>query len=139
MAVNPLGAVQVHDFGLPRIVTGVARETISGGQFVTASGASGVVSSGASSFGDGDVTFYLNGSGTTVNGIALRTVTSGQLLPVAVDGAFLVAARENITAGIAVGAAGDDSVATAGAAGHVVGRPFTTAGSNTYAVVDFKF
>jgi len=139
MAVNPYGAVQLSDFGQPKVVTMLAYNTISGGQFVTGSGASGVISSGTDSFASSDLTCYLNGSGTSVTGIALGTAVSGGYLPVALEGIFILQSRGTVTAGNVQGAAGDDSVTDAGVAGTAIGRSLTTASSGAFAVVACKF
>jgi len=139
MAVNPYGAVWVEDFGAPRVISGKARATISGGQLVVASGATGAVSSGADSFAISDIAFSVtNVSGADFTGVALKTVTSGQTLPVAIDGIFIMQAIGTVTAGQMVAAGGDDSVLVTTTASHIGGRALTTAASGTFAVVHLK-
>lgn len=135
MAVNPLGAVWVNDYGNPRVLSGYARETISGGQLVFASGASGTLTSGADSFSTSDVKFLTGASGANFVGVALQTTTSGLLVPVAVGGVFLLQAIGAVTAGTIVAAGGDDSVATSATAGQQMGRALTTAASGTFAAI----
>ena len=55
MAVNPLGAVQVFDGGVPRTLTALASIGVTGGQLVYFSGANGNVSSGLSSYVSADL------------------------------------------------------------------------------------
>lgn len=139
MAVNPYGAVWVEDFGAPRVISGKARATISGGQLVVASGATGAVSSGADSFAISDIQFSVTTvSGADFTGVALKTVTSGQTLPVAIDGMFIMQAIGTVTAGQMVAAGGDDSVIVTTTASHIGGRALTTAASGTFAVVHLK-
>lgn len=139
MAINPYGAVWLEDFGAPKVISGRARATISGGQLVVASGATGVVSSGADSFAVTDVGFSVTTvSGLDFTGVALKTVTSGQTLPVAVEGLFILQAIGTVTAGQKIAAGGDDSVLVTTTAGHIAGRALTTASSGTFAVVHIQ-
>jgi len=139
MATNPYGAVWVEDFGAPRIISGKARAIISGGQLVVASGATGVVSSGLDSFAMSDIEFSVTTvSGLDFTGVALKTVISGQTLPVAIDGLFILQAIGTVTAGQKIAAGGDDSVIVTTTAGHIGGRALTTAASGTFAVVHIK-
>lgn len=139
MTLNTYGAVQLNDFGNPKVLSGRAREAISGGQLVTGSTAGGIVSSGADSFNvSTDVKWYLNGSGAAFNGMALATVGSNGLLPVAVEGVFIATVRTNTAAGAIIGAAGDDSFALAGAAGHNAGRSITEGTSGGYFVIHLR-
>ena len=96
---NPNGFVPVFDGGVPRIVTGYARENISGGTFVFGSTAANVVSSGLSSFVASDIKFCTNASGLAVNGIALHSAASGAVISVATRGVFIVLADGTVTAG----------------------------------------
>lgn len=137
--LNPYGAVWLEDFGAPRILSGKARAVISGGQLVVASGATGVVSSGLDSFVMSDIAFSVTAvSGADFTGVALKNVASGETLPVAIDGVFILNSRGTTTAGQVVAAAGDDAVVTTTVAGHTAGRALTTAGSNTFAVVHIR-
>lgn len=150
MTVNPLGFVQVSDFGNPKVVTGVAREVISGGQFVGASGATGVVSSGTSSFLESDITFYVCDDSENFVGIALETVASGIRVGIAMDGALIVPCTGSVFAGRIVKAvASEDAVANLGSqvvpadaqdasiAGNIAGRSLTAGASGGFAVVSF--
>jgi hypothetical protein len=139
MVLNPLGAVRVYDFGNPKVITGYARETISGGQFVIGSSVAGVVTSGLDSFTTSDITFVTGGSALAVNGIALNTATSGNLISVAVDGAFIVTAAGTILPGYTVAANGDDAIVQASTAGTTVGRAITDAGSEGFCLANFTF
>ena len=138
MAVNPNGAVQVGDFGNPSVLSGKAKEVISGGQFVFASGATGVVGSGADTFATGDVQFATGASGANFTGIALSTQASGALVPVAVDGLHIVSAAGTIIGGQNVVCAGADSVLAGVTAGQVIGRAVTAGASGGFCVVQIK-
>jgi len=135
---NPLGAVQVNDFGNPKVISAYAREVISGGQFVTGSTAAGVVSSGTSSFDTSDVKVYVNGSGAAFTGIALNNAASGALVTVAVEGVFLLEARGTVLGGNLLGTAGGDSVTLAAAFDHIAGRAITGATSGLYLVAHLR-
>lgn len=139
MPVNPYGAVQAGDFGQPKILTFFARETISGGQFVTGSTAAGVVSSGLDSFIDTDLKCSLAGSGTTVTGIALKTVTSGLAIPIAVEGVFILPVRATLAAGQNCSSAGDDAVGVQAADGQIIGRALTEGASGGFVVAHLRF
>ena len=140
---NPAGAVAVFDFGAPQILTGIARETISGGVFVIGSTAADVVSSGTNSFAAGDILFVKDASGAQVNGIALYTAGSNQAIAVATNGVFICATNGTVTAGLvqqvdgnnAVADIGSSSVSVAMGASKAIGRAITAAGSNSYALV----
>jgi hypothetical protein len=118
-----------------------AMEVISGGQVVTASGATGIISSGADSFKTGSLTCCITGvsSGTVATGIAMANAGSNTIVPVAVEGIFILNSRGTTTAGKQVGAAGDDAVTDVGVAGTQIGRALSTAGSNTFAVIACRF
>jgi len=150
MTVNPLGFVQVSDFGNPKVVTGGAREVISGGQFVSASGATGVVSSGASSFLETDITFYVSDDAESFVGIALQNTASGAKVAIAMDGAMIVPCTGSVFAGrIVKSVASEDAVANLGSqivpadaedasiAGNIAGRALTAGASGGFAVVSF--
>jgi len=139
MAMNPLGAVQVFDFGLPKVISVYAREVISGGQFVTGSTATDVVSSGASSFASSDLKVSLGGSGTDVTGIALANAASGAVVPVALEGIFILPCNGTIVAGETIEAAGADSIATGVVAGTVIGRSLTAGASGGFTVAHLRF
>jgi hypothetical protein len=106
MAVNPNGYVPISDGGAPRIITGYAKEVISGGQFIGGSTAAGVVGSGRDSFVASDLEFVQAESGKDFFGIALADAASGAELAVATRGTFLVPASGTgvILAGNKVGA-----------------------------------
>jgi hypothetical protein len=139
MAVNPLGAVQVYDFGKPKVITGYAREVISGGQFVCGSTAAGVVTSGLASFTQDDMKFFVAASGNVVNGIALNTAASGALVSVALDGVFIVTSAGTIVAGAGIGCNGADAVLTNAQANGQIGRALTGAGSEGFTMANFNF
>ncbi len=145
MAVNPNGYVPITDGGTPRIVTGFATETISGGQFLGASGPASVVDSGTQSFVAKDITVHLTiGSGNFV-GIALHDATSGNPVAFATRGSFIVAASgaTEVQAGRLVRINDDSAVidgsgntAAGDGEGHV-GRAWTTGSDSAFCIVDF--
>ena len=139
MVLNPAGYVPVLDFGAPRIISGRAREAISGGQLVFCSGAAAaaVVSSGANSFNPvTDILFATGASGTNYVGIAIQTVGSNSSLSVATAGVHIITAAGTIVGGRTVVANGGDAVAEGTAAGTVIGRALCPAGSEGYVLVD---
>jgi hypothetical protein len=149
MAVNPLGAVVIADGGAPRVISGYAREVISGGQFLGASGIAGVVSSGTDSFATKDIEFFITtGSGNFV-GIALNDAASGGILACMTRGLALVpvSGPTNVLAGMRVGcnnvsdviALGSSSVTVAGQiplALTSVGRALTAGSNLNYVILD---
>lgn len=98
-------AVVLFDSESPAIFTGVAVETISGGQFVYCSGTNGAAVTGvASSFTAGDLKIAGATIADQVNGIALYNQVSGtnNLISVARRGAFLVRASDVVSGGAPV-------------------------------------
>lgn len=133
---NPVGAVVVADGGSPRIVSAKARNAIiSGGVFVFASGAADVVSSGASSLIHGDILVTADASGGQFNGICMQTTEVSGACSVATQGLFILPTNGTIVAGATVMCDGNNAVLPGTTAGHVIGRAWTAAGSNTYAVI----
>ena len=144
MAQNPAGYVPVFDGGAPRIISGYAREAMSGGQLAYSSGTTtAAVSSGLNSFVSTDILFAVGASGAEFNGIVV-TSTAGSNSPVAVAtrGMFICTADGNITPGNHVMTQGGNAVAQVGSvAGNVtstriIGRALTGAGSEGYAIVN---
>ena len=148
MAVNPVGFVQVQDFGNPRVFQGKAKQIISGGQLVGASGANAVVSSGAASYVTNDVEFIVNDDAENFVGIAMQTTLSGQVCPVDIDSVALVRCAGSVLAGRLVKTvASSDAVETLGStiipadandaasAGNIAGRALTAGASGGYALV----
>lgn len=151
MAVNPLGAVQAHDFGNPSVIDGKAKQIISGGQLVGASGANAVVNSGLSSYVTNDVEFIVNDDPENFVGVCLQTTQSGQVCSVAMDGAFLSRAAGSVLAGRLVKTvASQDAFETLGStvipanandaasAGNVAGRALTAGASGGFFLVSIK-
>ena len=151
MAGNPNGFVQANDFGNPKVLTGTAREIISGGQFVGVSGATGVVSSGLSSYVNSDVAFYVATTAENVVGMAMNTVASGAALGVLVDGVVLAKCGGSVFAGYLLEKiAADDAVQNLGSqaipasaedasiAGKSIGRAYTAGASGGFALVRIK-
>lgn len=141
-AGNPVGYVPVVDGGNPRIITAYAMEAISGGELVFASGADGVVSSGLNSFVSTDITVAAQASGAQFMGVALQTVASGAAFGVCTQGAMILLCDGTVTASYPVQTVGANAVVNNGsAAGNLaglrnIGRAYTSAGSEGYAIVD---
>ncbi len=147
MAVNPYGVVQVTDGGTPRIITGYAREVLSGGYLVGASGAAGVVSSGADSFVTSDIGVVhivdVTDGATADNfiGIALHNAGSGEPISVATRGSFILqVSGADLLAGQKVGAMGEDNIgeldiSQSGSYGSI-GRAWTTGSEDDFVIVD---
>ena len=135
MAVNPAGFVPVYNSNT-EIISGRAREALSGGQFVIASGVADVVSSGLASFKPQvDLLFAAGGSNTLFTGIVQQNVASGASISVMTKGSAIVRAYGTVTAGTTVICEGTDAVATGTTAGAVIGRALTSATSGNYALV----
>ena len=147
MAVNPLGYQNITDGGTPRIITGYAKEIISGGQLLGASGAAGVVTSGAASFASSDIELYhlvdiTDGAGAdTFVGVALHDAASGGVLSYATRGAFLLqvsgAVVESGKKIQAMGESliGDLAISESGAHGSI-GRAWTCGSEDDFIVAD---
>jgi len=129
---NPAGFIQVYDGEAPRIITGYARENISGGTFVAGSTAADVVSSGANSFAASDIKFTTNASGTTVNGVAISSAASGAPVAVCTRGTIIALADGTVTAGESQIVSGVNGCRNGTTAGCVVGRALTGAASGGY-------
>jgi hypothetical protein len=137
MAVNPAGFVPVYNSNT-EIISGRAREDLSGGQFVFISGAADVVSSGLNSFNPKvDLLFAAGASGTVYTGIVQQNVSSGAVVAVMTKGSADVRAYGTVTAGTTVTTNGTDAVISATTAGAVIGRAITSATSGNYALVLF--
>jgi len=137
---NPLGFVQVLDGGAPRIITGYARETISGGCFVYGSTAADVIGSQTASFADSDIKFCNNATGNIVNGVAVNTATSGAPIAVCTRGVIIALADGTVTAGgpvvvTGVNAVRDISTGSLATTMYPIGRALTTAGSEGFCLV----
>ena len=105
-----MGYVCPLDGGNPRIITGIAYETVSGGQLVYASGAADNVSSGLNTLAATDIGIATGASGAKFNGIAIQTVASGAYVGVATRGLVILRAGGTIVNGQAVAANGADDV-----------------------------
>lgn len=148
MASNPLGAVAIADGGNPRTFTGIALETISGGQCVVVSGAFNAVGSQSASFDTADIKVAAVVDSERVNGVALHNATSGNAITFATRGAFLLKTLGSVLQGTtveAVSAQGVQSLSSGAVpsglyagipANKVFGRAWTAAGSNQYALID---
>jgi len=143
MAVNPLGYQNITDGGTPRIITGYAKEVISGGQLLGASGAAGVVSSGTASFATTDIEVFNTTGSENFIGVALHDAASGAPISVATRGSFLLEVSGTIVlAGNKVSCNQDDEVINAGSSvvgapgTHIIGRAWTTGSEADFVVVD---
>jgi len=133
---NPVGAVQVFDFGAPMTIPGVARnQTVSGGTLCFGSTATGVVSSGPSSFSPGSLLIVANASGLQFNGIAMYTAGSNTPLAMAVGGVFLLQCVGTVVTGQGVLCTGQNSVTDGQTAGYQIGRALTAGASGGYALI----
>ena len=144
MPANPNGYVNVFDGGAPRVITGYAKEAVSGGWFLGASGNAGVVGSGMDSLVTTDIElFHTTGSGNFV-GIALHNAASGAPVSVATRGSFLASASGTIVlGGTLVGCNNDDDVIPTGSnelgyssAMNQIGRVWTTGSDGDFVVLD---
>jgi len=145
MPANTYGYQPIFDGGAPRVITGYAKEAVSGAWFLGASGAAGVVSSGTDSYVTSDIElFHTTGSGNFV-GIALHNAASGAPVSVATRGTFLVetSGGTNVEAGWLVGCNNDDEVIFIGShalgyssAINQIGRVWTTGSDSEFVVLD---
>ena len=136
---NPLGAVMVADGGTPRIITMYAKQNISGGALVYASGTANAVSSGLSSYTASDITCVTNASGLLFTGVALQDTASGNPVPVATRGIFILPTYEAVVAGYPVNCEGTNAVGQCAADDATrIGRALTGATSGNYVLVDIQ-
>lgn len=134
---NPLGAVIIWDGTAPKTITGYAVDTISGGWLVWTSGGSNIVSSGANSYVTADITIDKLASGQDFTGMALHNATSGTPITVATDCVAIAPCAGNVVAGEPVACIGVNNFVplAVGSAFNKVGRAYTTAGSEQYAII----
>jgi len=133
MVANPAGFVQIYDGGCPDIISGRAREAVSGGWLLASSG--GAVSSGANSFDPSTDLMFAQASGLNFTGVALHNAGSNEVVSVATRGAYILTSAGTTSAGMTVVCNGANAVLTATTAGHLIGRSLTVAGSEGYALV----
>lgn len=149
MAVNPVGYVPITDGGVPRTVSAIAFETITGGQLCFASGAADNVSSGLNSFASTDIGAALGASGAKFNGVALQDAVSGGYVGLVTRGIIIARAGGTIVNGQPVAANGsDDFIPLAATSGADVptmvtasisakaGRAWSSATSGNYALIE---
>ena len=136
---NSAGCIVIADGAAPRILTGIAGGNISGGAFVFASGTAGVVSSGTNSFVSSDIKFITDASGAQFNGVALQSAGSNTYVSVLTQGVILALVDGTTTAGWPQITAGvnavRDFVGTGSTFDFPIGRAFTSAGSETYCIL----
>ena len=151
---NPLGAVCLWDGENPRTFTALAREVISGGDFVYSSGAAAgnVVGSQAASYVVSDIQVAACDVWGRVNGIALTNAGSGEEITIATRGTYLLKAAGVVSGGVFVSLAsgssaakGFDGVITTSTGvdagsllGGMIGRALTSAGSEGYCLVSLN-
>lgn len=139
MVVNPAGFQPVYGKDWD-VIPGVAREAISGAQFVFLSGAAAQVGSVVATFNpQTDLLFATDASGTRVNGIALYNAGSNSPVSVARRGTILVPCEEAIVAGDKVDVAGAHAVRVTDLYTNHIGRSLTDAASGGFVLVDFDF
>lgn len=135
---NISGAQVYLDGGTPRIITGYARETLSGGVFAYASGAAGGILSTVDSVATSDILFVKDASGGLFNGIVLQTAASGTPVSILTRGVSVLQASTAIIAGYKVKCDGSNAVEQAAATeGELcIGRALTQAASGGFCLVD---
>ena len=151
MAQNTLGFVQVNDWGNPRVLSGKARATISGGQIVGVSGTTAKVGSQTSSYVTEDVELYVSDDAENAVGVAMELATSGNVMAISIDGLHLLRCAGSVFAGRLVKAvASQNAVANLGSqvipanaedasmAGNIFGRALTAGASGGYALIHIK-
>lgn len=144
MTTNSAGFVPILDGGLPRTISGRAKEAISGGELVFASGANNVVSSGAKSFATSDIQFATGASGAQFVGVAMYNAGSNETLSVVRRGDIIMTANAAVTASFPVSCDGNNSVANAGSVAanlahqRNIGRAITSAASGGHVIVELR-
>lgn len=139
MAANPAGYQIIYDGGAPSIISGKAREAVSGGWLVFSSG--GVVSSGANSFAPLTDLMFAQASGAYFTGVVLANAGSNEAVSVATKGAFLITSAGTCSAGHPVSCNGANAVkdiltGSLAVTAYPVGRSLTVAGSEGYALIE---
>lgn len=144
-STNPLGAVVIHDFGNPGIITGRARTVLSGGDLVQVfSGTATLTGSSAASFATADIIFQKAEDRMFFNGIVVQNTGSNSYVPVATKGLYLMRAGEIVSGGEVVTHNGSGNVTNRWCGGGVgvgswaiVGRAFQSipSGTNNYGVI----
>jgi len=150
MASNTMGFVPITDGEVPRTISAVALETISGGQCVVLSGAFNAVGSQSASFATTDLTAALVVDSERVNGVATQNVTSGNLVSVCTRGSVILKTLGSVLQGTKVEAVSSEGVQSLSSgvipnglytkisANKAMGRAFTAAGSNQHALIQIN-
>lgn len=142
------GALDIYlDSESPMSFTGVAREAISGGQFVTVSGAANVIGSEVANVVTGSIVVsLLSDDPNQIVGIAAHNAGSNATVTVVRHGTYIATAGGVVSGGYPVyGASGtvQHVLAAVGVAGSVqpIGRALTASasGTNLYSLVGFNF
>lgn len=132
---NPAGYVPVYDWGAPQIITGYAREAISGGDLVFISGTSDAVSSGANSFvPKTDLLIADSASGLQFTGVAVNNAGSNTPVAVALNGVCIVRSNGTVTGAYQQIVDGANAIHDGSTAGVVCGRALSTATSGGFAL-----
>ena len=141
---NPKGFVIATDFGNPKIIQGIAKTDLTGGDFVIGSSATGVVSSGLDTYVTADIEFSKVNSSSGCNGVVVQTTSSGGVVPVAVEGVLIVNVHGTVTAGTLVETGSNlmsvQNLSNGSFAEGVVGRAISagTSGTTNFALVHIK-
>lgn len=128
----------VYDGGCPRIITGYARETLTGGNLIGVSGTAGVVGSDVSTFAATDIQFVTAATGNFV-GVAMTDAVSGGIMSVATRGTYLLpVSGTNVLAGTLVSNNANNQVINGSATVQrgEIGRALTTGSDAEYVIVD---
>lgn len=134
---NPSGAQIYLDGGTPRIITGYARETLSGGIMAYGSGAAGGILSTTDSVVSSDILFVKDASGGLFNGVVLQTAGSNAPVSIGTRGVYILQANGTIVAGMQVKCDGNNAVQeAANDDGIAIGRALTQATSGGFCLVD---
>lgn len=139
---NPYGVVQVYDGENPCIFTALAKEVISGGEFVMTSGTAGAVGSSASNFAPSDLIACISDSPHKVVGLAVKTAGSNEYVSIARKGTYLVRAGGATSGGMAVIALGGDCVMNTAvdSTGSImpIGRALSDGGSEVFVAISLN-
>ena len=144
MVVNPVGAVNIYDGAVPRIITATVGIGTTGGQLMFFSGANNLLSSGLDSYSTGSIRVAGAASGALFNGLVITPGLSASgtnnYVALAQNGTYVVTSAGTILAGEKVMANGGDAVVsvgnTAASGGWAIGRALSPAGSEGYVIVN---
>ena len=146
MTINPAGAVQPIDYGVPHAISARTNAVVSGGQVVyLVSGTSQTVGSGLSSFVTNDILVNQPASGVNFPvGVAVANAGSNELVSVMKQGFIILNVEANTTSGefVTIGTGVNVVAPIASGTNHAqldektfVGRALTSAASGGYALI----